>query len=700
MLNRRLAAIALILFSFTAKAQEDLDENSVRQSIIEQRIEAILETVEEEDEVDVLTLFDELTYYFEHPLDLNRATAEELRSLHLMNDLQIAALLKHIKTYGRLDSIYELQAIAGFSLDLIYTILPFVYVGSGSGWEGLSLKTVLKDGRSDLFIRYQQILEEQEGFSPATDEELAEKPNSRFLGSPVKLYTRYRFTYGNQLSFGITGEKDPGEEFFKGTQKQGFDYYSAHLFLRGKGLIKAIALGDYQAQFGQGLVLWSGLGFGRSPFIANVKRSARGLMPYTSVNEGLFLRGGAVNLAKGKFQLTAFYSHKNLDANLEASPDTLQEEDLINFTSIQYSGFHRTPAELEDKGVLPETHFGGNVSFSGPGWKVGATAMRTELGGNFNRNLQLYNQFEFSSSENSVASIDYNVVKRNLNIFGETAMSESGGIASINGVLIALNPKVSFSALHRYFQRDFHSLLANVFAESTRPANERGLYMGLEAAIRPKWTLTAYLDRFKFDWLRFQSDAPSEGYDALVQLSHKPSKKQEYYVRYRLRNRERNFTSEEELIDFPVPLSQETFRINAGYTVSPSVKLKSRLELTNFLLEGKPEETGFLLAQDIVIRKQNAPWAFSARYALFDTDYNARIYAYENDVLYAFGIPAYFNRGSRVYAMLKYKLRRGVDLWLRWSQWVYTDRDSSGSGLTEIQGNTRTEVKAQIRWRF
>ena len=40
------------------------------------------------------------------------------------------------------------------------------------------------------------------------------------------------------------------------------------------------------------------------------------------------------------------------------------------------------------------------------------------------------------------------------------------------------------------------------------------------------------------------------------------------------------------------------------------------------------------------------------------------------------------------------------DLWVRYSQWYYTDRNEIGSGLNAIEGNTRTELKVQLRWRF
>jgi hypothetical protein len=43
---------------------------------------------------------------------------------------------------------------------------------------------------------------------------------------------------------------------------------------------------------------------------------------------------------------------------------------------------------------------------------------------------------------------------------------------------------------------------------------------------------------------------------------------------------------------------------------------------------------------------------------------------------------------------------RKVDLWLRYGAWIYRDQTSIGSGLQEIAGNVRSDIKVQMRWRF
>jgi hypothetical protein len=53
---------------------------------------------------------------------------------------------------------------------------------------------------------------------------------------------------------------------------------------------------------------------------------------------------------------------------------------------------------------------------------------------------------------------------------------------------------------------------------------------------------------------------------------------------------------------------------------------------------------------DILYKPLLAPYAAVLRLQYFETDsYNSRIYAYENDVLYSYSIPAFYDKGFRYY---------------------------------------------------
>jgi hypothetical protein len=89
------------------------------------------------------------------------------------------------------------------------------------------------------------------------------------------------------------------------------------------------------------------------------------------------------------------------------------------------------------------------------------------------------------------------------------------------------------------------------------------------------------------------------------------------------------------------------------------------------------------------------------RLQYFETDgYDSRLYAYENDVLYSFSIPVFYDKGYRYYVNVNYDVNKKMTVWFRWAQTVFKNKETIGSGLDEIIGNKRTEVKLQMLYSF
>ena len=139
--------------------------------------------------------------------------------------------------------------------------------------------------------------------------------------------------------------------------------------------------------------------------------------------------------------------------------------------------------------------------------------------------------------------------------------------------------------------------------------------------------------------------------------------------------------------------------INVEYEVPLRFSIRTRLQGGDFYYQGNAKSSGLTILQDIT-------WHFSklelsARVAFFATDnYDSRQYVYEKDMLYAFSLPAYYDRGTRHYLMARYNLMKQIKLWLRWSQTRYTNLETISSGLNEIKGKTRSEIKAQLMYQF
>ncbi len=678
----------LVLFSVGISFAQD------KNGIIQQRIEFISEQLENE-ELDLTNVIENLNYRFDHPLNLNAAAWEDLQELALLSDLQINDLIVHRDAFGKFISIYELQSLKFWDLNTIRNVLPFVRVDDKLDQIHVSIKEAFEQGKFEAYFRYQGIPEDKNAYAAVSDS-IKENSNSYYYGNPDRYYTRLRFSYRTNLSVGVTAEKDPGEQFFKGAQKNGFDFYSAHAFYKGGKYVRSVALGDYQIQVGQGLNLWSGYAFGKTADATNVKKSANTLRPYTSVDESRFLRGAAVDLGVGNFELTLFGSRKGVDAAI-VTDSVLAEIEFVS--SINVTGFHRTNSEIARKRGLMETMGGANLRYIKRSLQLGVAATYQAYDRAFIKDTVPYNQYDFRGKQTTALSGDYSWVYRNFNFFGETSYStHSKSWANLHGVLFSLDSRVAMSMVYRNYQRGYHSFYNAGFAEASRTQNEKGLYTGLAINFTRSLSLNGYVDIFKFPWLRYQVDAPSQGHEWMVQPAFRPSRDLEIYFRFREQVRPKNSRDSDGTITPIEDVTQRNYRINLSYKVMEGVQLKSRVEYVTINRKSNTPESGFMISQDVIYKPKSLPFDIALRYALFQTDsYDSRIYTYENNALYVFSSPAYYYQGSRAYILVRYTFLRRFDLWARYGTSIFTNRNSIGTGAEGINGNTKSDITIQLR---
>ena len=675
---------------------------------ITQQLEIIAENTEET--IDYTDLTESYLFLVDQPVNINDPSAlDQLLEIYLINTFQYEQLKNYLQSFGPLLSPYELAAIDGFDDETIALLEPVIKLENPEKTQSrLKLKNVFKYARHQLLTRTEMVLEQREGYKPISDSALWAKPNSRYLGSPEKYYARYNFNYRNQFRAGVTMEKDAGEVFFKDNVndsiqqlvgdklKSGFDFYSVHAYAADLGIVRAVALGDYHLAFGQGLTMWSGLSFGKSTEASSVMRYGAGLKPNTSVNENFFLRGAAATFGYKGIELTGFYSLKNIDANIDQF-DSISGEIAV-VTSLQESGLHRTVNELLDKNAIQQQLIGGRLSYKGRFFDVGATVHQTSLEADLIPRIYPYNQFQLIEGDLMNFGFDFRLTLPQIVFFGEIAGSDNGGMAGIAGFTAQPVGFLTTTIAYRNYQKSYQNYFSNAFAESSNTNNETGIYFGINAAIAPRWQLKAFADHFQFPWLRFRTDAPSYGHDYFAQLDHEISRKANFYFRFRTKKKLINSDDPWNRIDFVVPYHKNSYRFHINYTLSPSFVLKNRAEWIIYKHEEKPQSTGFLIYQDILYRPPTERIQLTLRYAIFDADtYDSRIYAYENDVLYAFSIPAFYEKGSRVYLLLKYNISKSMDLWARIGQTWYATRNEIGTGLKLIEGNKRTDLKIQLR---
>jgi hypothetical protein len=631
--------LALILFCTIQNISAQQDDPAVSELL-----ENFFRSNEGASESDAQLFLERLETLRQSPLDLNTATREDLLSLQLLNELQVEELLNYRRKLGNLLNIYELQAIPTWEAADIRRVQPFVEVGNGSlDQRAAPLYKGLYQGNNEFLMR------------------LGRSVPLRFAngaeGGANAFAIRYRHNFDNRLRFGFTAENDAGEAFFKKSNKKGFDFYSAHLFLNNTAgkFLKSLAIGDYTARMGQGMLLQTGFSPGKSAESVTLLRGAKKLGAYSAFGEAFFLRGvGATFRLSKHFEVNTFASYRRRDANVD-TVDAFADE--VKFTSFITSGLHRTPSEIENERKIHEILGGATVTYLHKAGQVSINALHLLYDRPFEPIEQPYRLYTFRGKQLTGFSIDHQTRWRNYLIFGENARSDNGGFALLNGLLIGADRRVSLGLVHRYFDPRYQSVYAAPFAEvSSGAANEQGLYTGIEIRPSKPWKINAYADLWRHPWLRFGVDGPSHGQEYLVRVLWQPNKTFQAYMIGQTETKERNAASPENGL---VNNKRERIRLHTGYKVGPGLELRSRVEWIFFTEGNNARSAGFLAYQEAVCKPKGFPVSGAVRYAVFDTEnFDTRVFSFENDLFSAVSIPGFAGRGSRYYLNLTWRIQK------------------------------------------
>jgi hypothetical protein len=657
-------------------------------------MESIIESVGSQvnESADYEELFNEIEYLQRYPINLNKAEKEELQKLPFLTDFQITSLFEYREENGSLLSIYELQLIYGFTSEVISMMLPYVIVTDQEQVADFRLNEIKSRSNHEVVLRTQRVMEKALGYSVFD----SATGNMRYPGNPWLINARYGFEFKNQLRAGLTVEKDPGEDFFKGSNRNGFDFNSAFVMINDVRPLKSAILGDYRLAFGQGLTLWSGAAPGKSSLPMNIVKRQDAVKAFTSADENNFFRGVAAAITWGRFTFTGFYSSKKRDANIT---DSLAP-DRICFSSFQENGYHRTLSERADEKSVREQVFGGNLIFRNNFIKLGSTLVRYQFdkymeAGN---DLKDINGFEGNNLLNW--GIDYSLTLNNIQLFGETSFGNHYW-ATLNGTLLHINKFVSFSLLYRNYGAGYFSLHSAAFSEGSSDSNEEAIYAGLVIHPAAKWKISGYADFYRFPWLKFKLSSPASGSDYLLQVDYSPKSYVDMYFRLKYESDPEDELPDSQIIPEISEIQHTGIRYHISYRISEKVSMQNRLEIISVKPETTGASKGILLYQDVEYRVKKIPVVIDFRIAWFNTgSYNSRIYAYEHDMAAGFSFSPLYNEGYRSYVMFRYDITRQISCRIRLSQTNFFGNTTIGSGFDAIDANTRSDIKFQLSARF
>ncbi len=628
---------------------------------------------------DLTLIIEDLLSLVRNQININAAGREDMERIFFLSDIQVENILFKRYVNGPFFSIYELQAVEGLPVKTIKLLQPVLHFG-----ESVKEKPPFRMW-GDTFLRSEYQPEKKEGFI------VNEEGLSGFAGNPSKIYSRTELLTNRGLSAGFIAEKDPGEPMFK-KEIDGLDLMTGYLrYENATHWMREAVIGRYQASAGQGLALQSGMPLRKSSMTTSIRNRRSSFRPSLSASEASGLQGGYATFGYKTVTFTPFFSLVRKDGRL-ADDSTL--------TSIRKDGLHRTVSEIGQRKNTEELVMGVKLSYSGRWMTIEAGHFQYELDRPLRPTTQPYNRFYFSGRKVENSWISYMVSRNNLLVFGEMAIDNFSRPAFWNGMVWGAAPGFSLALGHRSFSVDYRAPLAGPMSESSSFSGEQGFYAGIVWELMDGISISSYFDRYRFKWLKFRVDAPSDGFDWMAQVEKQFGSESSLLFRYRHREKPVNKNTEElteVIVDYDV-----YDQIKAQYRH----KLSSGFQFTtlgqwHFVNTQGNRELGSMLAQDVKWTSNDKKLTLTGRYSVFNSsDHLARLYAYEPHVLYMFSVPVYSGEGTRYLLLVNYKIFRYLHLWLRAAKWHYSDREYSGTGYNRIEGNVKTTLTMQVRYKF
>lgn len=694
---KKILTLSLIIFHYHIAISQ------INNDLIIEQIEKMAE-INEEEVSDYSELIETYWSISENPININSDDMNQLVELKLLSIFQLENIKEYRKQFGDLQFVEELYEVDGLDNNTINMIKPLISFKNNIGEDKIKLKDIFRYGRNKILIEVNQCLNKKNGYNDIEDSLLYENPNAIYLGNSQRLYFRYNYSLKNRVEAGFVLEKDPGEYIFKSSINDSlrsllgnraysfFDYFSFHLYIKDLAFVKTLAIGDYKLSLGQGLTMGSGVAFTAKG--GSLLRQSKKISASKSANETNYLRGIANTLEYKNFELTLFYSLKNTDANI-ANYDSINNKPE-EITSLQQSGLHRTYNEISNRRVITQQLYGCNISYRNAYFQVGYTLHKTDLSAELIPNDNVYNIFNFRGKSIINQGIDAYYIFKRLSFYGEIAMSDNMGLAAIVGSTIQPTGYIDLTILYRNYAKDYQCLYSNAFANGSNTRNEKGWYLSTSISLFANCKLITTIDFFRSEWFKNNAHAPSNGFDFDMQLNYQPDSNTLFFLEFRNKNKMKNCNNTDIFQRYLIDDNGTMLRFHASYNINKNIILKNRVEY-HINKSNNIVKNSYLIYQDIIYNPDNKLFNLSYRYELFNTE-TGSVYAYENDILYAFAVGGLSGKGIRTYLVGKIKVFEDIQVSGKIGFTIYRDRNVIGDGLEKIDSNWKGDAKIQIVW--
>jgi hypothetical protein len=633
-----------------------------------------------------------------HPRSVNTASADALSALPLLSWTLARRIVSHREEHGPFSEVGDLTAVRGIDRSLLRVLTPYLSVAApGATPGGPSLTTVLSELDLEVLQRATLDLDRGRGYQDRAS-------GASFRGPPGRLTTRLRLHYNRRAQLALTLDKDPGEALRWRPRRQwfGVDHVAGNLTLRDLGPLETLVLGDYSAQFGQGVTLWRGLTFGkgRDP-ISPLVRRGRGLVPFQSTAEERFFRGAGATVRLQGLTATGFASHRRRDATLHSPEDPDGRSGPVPARTLSGGGLHRTAGELARRNTLGITTLGGALEYR-PAWgAVGVVGYRSRFDRPLRPPERPDRRYAVSGRGTSMVGVFGRAVLDPYTLFAEVSRAPTGRVGGVAGAVLDRGDRLQALLVGRHYPRAFPGLHNSAIGESGDTQNERGLYAGLRLQVAETWHVAAYVDQYRFPWLRFGVPRPSDGMDTRLVVEYEPRPWLSSALQLRADRqeigRDRRGPGGRRLGGLTTE-HRQSIQGRLEYEFSDALTLRTRLNVSRYRTAATQASYGVLVAQGLRLTPL-AALQVDARLAVFDTDgYDTRLYMYEHDLLYSFSVPVLYGQGHRSYVLAEYAPWAGLTLEAKYGVTWYPHRQTIGSGPTATGGPATRELRLQVRW--
>lgn len=604
------------------------------------------ETIDENVLESVLTNSDDIAEIFS-PIDLNDASEDDLLSIPGMTPQCASSIIAYRRSNGFIRSLDGISRVEGMTPELISALKRRVVIGHDDALHAdVESYFSLSPQRVSLF-------------------------DDAYKEYGIMNFQRFAFAYRGFEAYAVT-DKDAGERSF-------VDFYSLAVTAKRTLGFSAINIGDYTLSLGNGLLFSSGGMISKSAGAVTPLFTTRAyaLRPYRSKGENKFLRGVALALPAGRFEITTFVSVKNLAARVDSAGSV---------TSIDYSGLSLPASVPRDK--LLERIAGGVVRYDSPTVSGGISAVYFS----YDRPFGDYYSKEVPAFE-SFARLRLDRIA-----FSGEALFDK---------LISLSANVGLDYSDARFAVGVRGLRSRIvqnysgpLSESFPANQEQGIYFG--TTLRPAHVvkLGFYYDRFRIVSISGEPERNGEEIfvDSYISLSRKrifEGSATVLYLRYKYKTKEDSYIP---ISDFPAALSviagsKQSFRVDFRHKFAAAFSIRARME-RNFISSG---EKGELLLFD-------SGWRFEKGYidtriCFYRTDsYKSAFYTVEKDLPHLAEFTLFYGDGARFFMLGGWNPGGPFSFEMKMSRDIFgRDREITVGSASKIVPGT-TEVSLELSY--